>query len=67
MHAALPYLCSSNYPTLATPLVYTCLEQLKTRMASHEKSITDYFFNCFSSLALVHISLNSYQLYKLYY
>ena len=23
MHAALPYLCPSNYPTLATPLLYT--------------------------------------------
>jgi len=22
MHAALPYLCPSNYPTLATPLIY---------------------------------------------
>ena len=31
MHAALPYLCPSNYPTLATPLFVTkCFVHMRT-------------------------------------
>ena len=34
MHAALPYLCPSNYPTLATPLGVTS-KQVQDVLAIH--------------------------------
>jgi len=35
MHAALPYLCPSNYPTLATPLLQTLPPRADTESNRH--------------------------------